>query len=284
MTSSYAPLELAQAFISTGEIQDALEALNTHLADQPDDDNARRLRSEVLARFGDPASLQAALDDLSQLQQPTADDWHKVAILSQKSGDLDAAHDAYREALSLRPHDERLTEQWMRLYQSQGDLHSARQLVESMPHTWRWRSHAAEVYEVLGQYPEAVSAYSEALELLYTASGGDEDQPPSWTIPFDAALRLRRANVYLIEGLPAEAEADYQAAWQRIPDDPVIPFKLGIIAISQGHTAFGQALCQQAFDAASADIRHAICTELEERGIDTAFLESDHTSDLIDGM
>jgi tetratricopeptide (TPR) repeat protein len=282
MTSAYTPLELAQAFISTGEIQDALDALNAHLDAQPNDDEARRLRADVLTRFGDDTSFQAALADLTQLQQPTADDWHKVAILSQKSGDLDTAHEAYRQALMLRPQDERLTEQWMRLYQSQGDFYSAQQLVDSMPHTWRWRSHAAEIYEALGQYQSAYTAYSDALDLLTIASEGGSDRQSGWTAPFEAALRLRRANVCLIQELYTDAEADYQAAWQRIPDDPVIPFKLGVIALLQGHTAYGQALCQQAFEAAPTDIRTEILTELEQRGIDPVFLAPDDLSDIID--
>ena len=40
----YSPLQLAQAFIKTGEIEDALDALNQHLEATPSDDETRRLR------------------------------------------------------------------------------------------------------------------------------------------------------------------------------------------------------------------------------------------------
>ncbi len=188
-----------------------------------------------------------------------------MAIIAQKLDDLDVAHAAYRQALDLRPKDERLTEQWMRLYQSQGDLHSAQQLIDTMPHTWRWRSHAAEIHEDLGQYDPADAAYTDALQLL---NSHNESQVAEWTAPFAAALHLRRANVYVIQERYSEAEDDYQAAGQRIPDDPIIAFRLGLIALMQGDAAQGRVLCQQAFNAAPAELRAAMVTELQERGYD----------------
>jgi tetratricopeptide (TPR) repeat protein len=272
-------MELAQAFISTGELQDALDALNTHLNAQPEDDEARRLRADVLTRFNEAASIQSALVDLRQLQHPTAEDWHKRAILSQMLGDISAAHEAYHEALVLRPADERLTEQWMRLYQSQADFASAQQLVETMPHTWRWRGHAGEIYEALGQYAPAYATYSEAIAqlLLLSEQDGEESnpQPVGWAAPFEAELRLRRANICVLEGLYTEAKRDYRMAAELIPDDPVIPFKLGIVAYLQGDQLDGQAQCQQALQAAPVEIRAAMLDEMQAHGIETANLAID---------
>ncbi|MBZ0278924.1 MAG: tetratricopeptide repeat protein, partial [Anaerolineae bacterium] len=44
----YSPMQLAEAFIKTGELTDALDALNQQLETVPQDDYARRLRSQVL--------------------------------------------------------------------------------------------------------------------------------------------------------------------------------------------------------------------------------------------
>ena len=47
----YSPIELAEAFIRTGELADALDALNPHLEAQPNDETALRLRAAVLMRL-----------------------------------------------------------------------------------------------------------------------------------------------------------------------------------------------------------------------------------------
>src|SRR5690606_8702827 len=99
----YSPMELAQAFIKSGELSDALDALNRHLEQNPDDDEGLRLRSEVLSRFRDTVSLQKALNDLIQLHEPAFEDWVRRVALSQKLGDHRSTAYALKQALSLRP-------------------------------------------------------------------------------------------------------------------------------------------------------------------------------------
>src|SRR5690242_19339862 len=77
----YSPMELADAFIRAGELADALDALNQQLIDQPADDEARRLRAQVLMRIPGEEHVQAALGDLESIASPTQDDNLRRALL-----------------------------------------------------------------------------------------------------------------------------------------------------------------------------------------------------------
>ena len=48
---TYTPLELVVAFIQTGELADALGAIDQHLQDQPADDRVRRWRLKILRQL-----------------------------------------------------------------------------------------------------------------------------------------------------------------------------------------------------------------------------------------
>ncbi|MEO1163713.1 MAG: tetratricopeptide repeat protein, partial [Chloroflexota bacterium] len=45
---AYTPMQLAETFLKTGELEDALDALNQQLEAEPADEEARRLRVQVL--------------------------------------------------------------------------------------------------------------------------------------------------------------------------------------------------------------------------------------------
>ncbi len=86
----YSPMELAEAFIQTGELPDALDALNQQLTAYPDDETARRLRAQVLMRLPGEEHLRAALHDLDQLASPTAEDGLLRGILLEQLGAYEA--------------------------------------------------------------------------------------------------------------------------------------------------------------------------------------------------
>ncbi len=274
-------MELAQAFIQTGELQDALDALNAHLEQHPDDDEGKRLRAEVLSRFQDNVSLQKALNDLIQLDEPLFDDWVKRVALSKKLGDFRSSTYAVKQALLLRPGDERLSEQYVFLLRKQGEHKAALEIIDGMPRSWRWCSHMGDTLIWLGRHAEALQAYADALTMLSEAaeiaSASDQNsRQANWTAPFEADLLLRRAAAYTHLQQYSEAEADYHAAADRIPNDPMIPFKLGLIAMLRGDIERGQALCHQAGQAASRTIRTLMLTELQERGFEYEFLNQEN--------
>src|SRR5688572_21528599 len=111
----YTPMELAEVFLKTGEIQDALDALNQELSENPDNETARRLRIQTLTSLGRDANLQQAASDFAKISAPSAEDYQRLSILQEKLGLLDLAIAAIHKARKLAPQDERLTERYLDL-------------------------------------------------------------------------------------------------------------------------------------------------------------------------
>src|SRR5688572_20958320 len=117
---SYTPMELANAFIRTGELNDALEALNDQLTQNPDDTEAKRLRAAVRLRIGDAIALAEAHADLESLLDKTTGDYTQLSLLAERQNDLSTAIQAMEEACQLAPQDARLYERLVGLYMKQG--------------------------------------------------------------------------------------------------------------------------------------------------------------------
>lgn len=268
---NHAPLDLAAVFIQTGELTDALDALNTHLAAVPDDDPARRLRSQVLQRLPDEAHWHAALSDLAALTSLTAADQVSRSVLLEKCSDLPGAVAAMHSALALQPGDERLTERLLHLLQAQGDFAGALAVLQTMPPTWRWRSLAGDVAAQAGQAQAAIQQYSEALALLMQTG---QAMDSAWLNPLRARLLLARAGMYLAAGNLPQADADYAAAEPLIPADPMITWQRGIIALQTGTVPEAAAVdrCRAAYQSASAAVRQQMRNRLQEARVNDARL------------
>ena len=124
----YSPLQLAQAFIQTGEIEDALDALNEHLDTTPDDTEGRRLRAQVLARIPGETALRKALADLDALSEQTAHDYILRSALWEKLGRGAESLEAAARGHQTHPEDERLIERYLYVLRTQGDFAGARKL------------------------------------------------------------------------------------------------------------------------------------------------------------
>lgn len=159
----YSPLQLAEAFIRTGELNDALDALNQHLASLPDDDEARRLRASVLRRTDNDGHLQAALDDLNALENPTAEDIVQRSIILQALDDWPGANAAMEQAHDLKPDDDRITERYLLTLEKSGSPDQAYALVQTLPKSWRWLQIAGELAQRLGDQEAALQSYDAAL-------------------------------------------------------------------------------------------------------------------------
>ena len=110
----YSALQLAEAFIQAGELNEAVSALTQHLEANPGDDAARRLRAQVLARMGDD-QLGAALYDLNHIALPRQDDWFWRSIIHERRGDQEGALRILHELYTAKPSDERVAERYFYL-------------------------------------------------------------------------------------------------------------------------------------------------------------------------
>lgn len=163
---AYSAMQLAEAFISAGELVDALDALSGHLDANPGDDAARRLRAGVRLRLEDAAEHRAALADLDALRSLDADDYVQRSIVLQRIGDLGAANAAMEQARALKPDDDRILERYLTTLELSGQREAARKLVNTLPKTWRWQQIAGDLAREAGDLQAAAVHYTTALDQL----------------------------------------------------------------------------------------------------------------------
>jgi tetratricopeptide (TPR) repeat protein len=260
---TYTPLELAQAFIQTGELEDALDALNQQLTDQPDDENSRRLRIAVLLQLRGDDHLQTALADSQQLTDLSAEDYVRRSLIFERLDEVDSALRVLGEARALAPNDERLVERHLHLLLLlQDDLTQARELVASQPQTWRWLQWAGDLAMQAGEQAAAVTHYSAALTQLEARFDLAREK---YARAMQARLLLTRADAFRHLEHIEQAEADYKAAAAIIPDEPLIPFGRGLVAALRGDMSTAIALCQEALSQANATLRNQMCQGLNDK-------------------
>ncbi len=238
---SYSPLELAEAYVKAGELDDALDALNEHLIHDDEDDDARRLRVQVLLRLGTPDHLLGALDDLDGLQEPTPQDAYTRSVVLEKQDALDEALAAARQATTDpdAAREARAVARVLGLLRKQGDLTAALELALER----NWVQQAADLAADLNDPARALPYYNEAVtraEKLGSVTSAEI------AANIKARVLLKRANVHLALQNNAEAEADYQAAAEVVPDDPMIFFNRGLLALRRGDSTAAQTLLETA--------------------------------------
>lgn len=264
----YTPLELANAFIKTGELHDALEALDAHLEAAPHDAEARRLRANVRLRLD---QLAPARTDLEALPEQTADDHLKLSVIHERSHDPDGAIAAMQRARTLAPADERLTERLITLYIQQDRLDEALDLVRQQPRTWRWLQWEGDILAQRGADELATARYGLVLAQLEPLAAAMER---GYHNSLKARVLLARAHAYRRLGQPDISAEHYEAAQALLPDDPTIAFNLGILGVMRGEVAGGIARCQQALDDAPPALRDAMRDSLAHASIPPALRDA----------
>jgi tetratricopeptide (TPR) repeat protein len=251
----YSPLELAAAFLQTGELNDALDALNTHLAQQPQDDRARRMRIGVCKHLGGD-HLRTALTDFDHLRTPEPGDAIQHSTLLEQAGDALAV---LAKAHTQWPDHERLTERYLQLLLENGKTETALAVVRNQPRVWRWLQWEGDALAAQGDDTLATARYGLALAQL-----GDQvtDANARYFAPIQARLLLARAGAYRRLGMLDQAGEHYTAAAQFIPDDPAIPFNQGLLAWLRGDSEQALKLCRAALESASDSLRAHLLAEL----------------------
>jgi len=273
----YTPLQLADAFIQAGELDDALDAINDFLRDEPTDTDAvadaRRLRASILARGEDLSDFEQALADLDALPARTAEDEIlAVRLIEQISGLQEALHHA-ESAHTRFPHDDRLTELLLTLLRRAEATERGRKLAATLPDDWRWQAWAGDFAADAGDTAAAIRAYSIALDAL---NADTITMPEHLLTRLDiqaatiagsvARLLVARAACYLqADDLPA-AQTDTEAAIKLLPDDPTLPLNLGIIHWRQGDTTRARDAVRDAFGLASPAMTAHLHTMLKSAG------------------
>lgn len=248
MSQDHTTLDLARAFIQAGELDDARATLDAHIQVKSDDNDARRLRAEILARLNAP---QSALYDMDRLDVLAPDDIMLYANLLEALNR--PAVTILAEGCSRYPDDERLLERYVRTLRPE----QARVLIADRS-GWRWRQWAGDLAVHMDDFDDAIQCYTDAIDGV---AGRDHFES------IHARLLLARAGVYLHLNQLDAAESDYQSAAGLVPDDPVIDFNLGIIAARRGHQNRAQALCVTAIANAAPALRDRLRESMRAAGL-----------------
>lgn len=246
---SYSPVEIASAFVQAGELDEALRVLDDHLHAHPDDDEARRWRIAVRMHLPGDAAQHAALHDLDAIRQPIAEDAWRRSIALQTLGDLEGANAAIADALQQWPDDEGLIERRLYLLTLMGNRRAAERLLATLPRTWRWLMHSAELAAESARDADALADYSAALADLERSL--DPSEP--FAANLKAQLLLGRGRVLATTGAYAAAHADFADAQALLPHDPMLTFQRGLLASLQGDLIQALSVCGEAMTAANAD-------------------------------
>jgi Flp pilus assembly protein TadD len=240
--SPYSALQLAEAFIRTGELADALEALNSHLDTQPDDQEALRLRASVLMRLPGADYARAAMADLNAVSDKSEDDYVQESVIWQLGlGDWGQAVTATEQAHGLALDDERITERLLMLYEQVGEIEKAQKLISELPESWRWLQLAGDLALRTHQAETAIEHYNKALVLLESKMD-TVGNPIAQNIA--GMIVGSRANAYLEADQFANAEADYRAAAEAFPKDLSYALMVGITLALQGKADEAVSLCK----------------------------------------
>lgn len=260
---TYSLLQVAEVFVRTGELADALDILNQQLDLQPDDDIARRLRAAVLLRLaldGDDHFL-AALEDLDALANPTGDDWVQRSIILQRLEDFPGALQSMAQAHTLKPDDDRVTARVLDLLLLNNKRAEARTLLDSLPAQWRWLERAGDLAAEDGDHAAAVNQYTAALDHLSSQMDTDSSGIGA---NLKVGLLAKRAASNLASDLLDEAEADYVLLETLMPTDAAFPFFCGLILARRGDIAGAVDMCRAALERAGDSLRTELLAALND--------------------
>ncbi len=238
---SYSPLQMAEAFLHMGELDDALTVLNAHLEANPADEAARRIRASIYWRLPGADHQQAALADLEQITQLTAADYTQRSIIFQQMENWDAAIAAMEQARQLTPDDDRLTERYLLLLERAGRLEQARRVVAELPPAWRWSQMAGDLAECAGDLSAAVQHYSDAVRDLESRLDVNGSRLAA---TLRGTLLVKRAPLYVRLEQFDQAEADYAAAVEIFPKELRFALEHGLMLTLRGQTETALDLCR----------------------------------------
>jgi len=238
----YTPIELAEAFIRTGELADALDALNPHLEANPTDETALRLRAAVLLRLPGEDHARAALADLDKLEAKTAEDYVQLSVVWQMGlGDWSQAITAVEHAHQLSPNDDRIIERLLMLYDHAGALEQAQTLVATLPTNWRWLQLAGDLAQKAHDSDKAIDCYNKAL-LLLEQKMDTVHNPIARNIM--GMLLGSRAAAQLENGQLAAAELDYRTTADTFPTDLSYSLMVGVTLALQNKLDDATVICR----------------------------------------
>jgi len=266
-SSEFLTSALAELYVKTGRIRDAVLEAQDILKRDPNNLEAHKLLGRIYLRsLGDlPGSgnngsdnvLKLAIEQYEQIvkiEPDNVDDHLLLGRLYRLNNDLNKAEGELKIAVKLDPDSEEAITTLSLLYSDEGDTAKALQVLSAVPDTGR----SAKLYAALGatyeqrkEYKSAIDAYKHAIQLdrdnLDAIRGLAENLLNDGQIdaaldqykviadanPEDAQTYLRISEIYRRQGKYDDALESLKKAEAMVPDALEVPYNIAVVYQAQ---------------------------------------------------
>ena len=266
-SSEFLTSGLAELYVKTGRIRDAVLQAQDILKRDPNNLEAHKLLGRIYLRsLGDmPGSsngsenvLKLAIEqyeEIVKIEPNSVDDHLLLGRLYRLNNDLQKAESELKIAVNLDPDSEEAVTTLALLYTDEGDTVHALQVLSAVPDAGR----SAKLYAALGatyeqrkDYKSAIDAYKHAIQLdrdnLDAIRGLAENLLNDGQIdaaldqykviadanPEDAQTYLRISEIYRRQGKYDQALDSLKKAEAMVPDALEVPYNIAVVYEAQG--------------------------------------------------
>jgi tetratricopeptide (TPR) repeat protein len=265
-SSEFLTSGLAELYVKTGRIRDAVLQAQDILKRDPNNLEAHKLLGRIYLRSlgdmpgngnGSDNVLKLAIEQYEQIvkiEPDKVDDHLLLGRLYRLNNDLQKAEAELKIAVKLEPDSEEAVTTLSLLYSDEGDTTHALQVLSSVPDTGR----SAKLYAALGatyeqrkDYKSAIDAYKHAIQLdrdnLDAIRGLAENLLNDGQVdaaldqykviadanPEDAQTYLRISEIYRRQGKYDEALDSLKKAEAMVPDALEVPYNVAVVYEAQ---------------------------------------------------
>jgi len=266
-SSEFLTSALAELYVKTGRIRDAVLEAQDILKRDPNNIEAHKLLGRIYLRSlgdlpgggnnGSDNVLKLAIEQYEQIvkiEPDNVDDHLLLGRLYRLNNDLQKAEAELKTAVKLDPDSEEAITTLSLLYTDEGDTAKALKVLSAVPDTGR----SAKLYAALGatyeqrkEYKSAIDAYKHAIQLdrdnLDAIRGLAENLLNDGQIdaaldqykviadanPEDAQTYLRISEIYRRQGKYDEALDSLKKAEAMVPDALEVPYNIAVVYQAQ---------------------------------------------------
>jgi tetratricopeptide (TPR) repeat protein len=266
-SSEFLTSGLAELYVKTGRIRDAVIQAQDILKRDPNNIEAHKLLGRIYLRSlgdmpgngnGSDNVLKLAIEQyeiIVKIEPSNVDDHLLLGRLYRLNNDLQKAENELKTAVKLDPSSEEAVTTLALLYTDEGDTVHALQVLSAVPDSGR----SAKLYAALGatyeqrkDYKSAIDAYKHAIELdrdnLDAIRGLAENLLNDGQIdaaldqykviadanPEDAQTYLRISEIYRRQGKYDQALDSLKKAQAMVPDALEVPYNIAVVYEAQG--------------------------------------------------
>jgi tetratricopeptide (TPR) repeat protein len=266
-SSEFLTSGLAELYVKTGRIRDAVLQAQDILKRDPNNLEAHKLLGRIYLRSlgdtqdsgnGSDNMLKLAIEqyeEIVKIEPDSVDDHLLLGRLYRLNNDLQKAETELKTAVKLDPNSEEAVTTLALLYTDEGDTARALQALNAIPDAGR----SAKLYAALGatyeqrkDYKSAIDAYKRAIMLdrdnLDAIRGLAENLLNDGQIdkaleqykviadanPEDAQTYLRMSEIYRRQGKYDDALDSLKKAQAMVPDALEVPYNIAVVYEAQG--------------------------------------------------